>query len=305
MHNPLLQNRRQFQKLVGAGACGMALGPALSAAPAGNEVSRRVLAMSDLHIGKVADGRDGAEWLRRALADVAENIPDIAYGLTLGDIAQNGDVEGIGFYLSQTRGHRIPKWFELAGNHEYYHGNIGNYTSMVRSTAPLLHLDGNVAWFFLSDEKESREGNLSAATLAWLEKGLSKHRNKNIVVCSHQLVANTVRRSDDPLFQLHPVDGLKKILENHPVDLWMCGHEHHHRPYTRKKIVRKNGTTFVNVASINHAYGTTQSGSVLLDFKNGASEIRLRRRDHDHRRYLDAFETSVPLRFACRLPERG
>ncbi len=298
-----LQNRRQFQKFAGVVACETAFVPALLSASPEEQVDRRVLAMSDLHIGKVDDGRDGAEWLQRALADVAENIPDIDFGLTLGDIAQNGDVEGIGFYLSQTRGHRIPKWFELAGNHEYYHGNIGNYTSMIRSTDPLLHLDGNVAWFFLSDEKESREGNLSAATLAWLEKGLSRHRGKNIVVCSHQLVANTVRRSDDPLFQLHPVDGLQKILENHSVDLWMCGHEHHHHPYTREKIVRENGTTFVNVASINHAYGTTQSGSVVLDFKNGAREIRLRRRDHDHRRYLDAFETSVPLRVACRLPK--
>jgi len=299
-----LQSRRQFQKLAGAAACGTAFVPALLSASPEEQVDRRVFAMSDLHIGKIADGRDGAEWLQLALADVAANIPDIAYGLTLGDITQNGDVEGLDSYLGQTRGHRIPKWFELAGNHEYYHGNIGNYTSMVRSTAPLLHLDGNVAWFFLSDGKESRQGDLTDATLAWLKAGLTEHRDKIIVVCSHQLVANTVRLSHKPPFQLHPIDKLQEILDSCPIDLWMFGHEHH-SPYAKDKIVRKNNTTFINVASMSHAYGTKGSGSVILDFKNGARELRMRRRDHDHHRFMKEFEVAIPLRSACSFPEKG
>jgi len=294
------QTRREFLKLAGAGTLGVALGPSLFAAPSEKQVTRRVFVMSDLHIGKIADGRDGAEWLQRALADVAGHLPDVAYGLTLGDITQEGQADGLDAYLQQTRGSDIPKWFELAGNHEYHQGHIANYTTRIRSTDPMLHIDGNIAWFFLSDEKASRIGNLSDATLTWLKDGLTEHRDKIRIVCSHQLVADTVRRSRESPFQLHPVDKLQRVLDECPVDLWMCGHEHH-RPYDRNKIVRKNNTTFINVASMTHAYNTKGSGSTILDFTNGGREIRVRRRDHDQQCFLPELEQTIPLRSACRL----
>ena len=296
------RNRKQFLKIGGVAGCGVALAPSLLTASAEERISRRVMAMSDLHIGRIDDGLDGSEWLRRALEDVARNLPDIDYGITLGDITQHGQGGGLDFYLHHTRNHRIPQWFELAGNHEYYHGHIDEYIRRIRSLDPLLHLDGNIAWFFLSDEADSREGNLTDSTLDWLRENLLKYDDHITVVCSHQLVANTVRNSDEAPFQLHPVDKIHSILKECPVDLWMCGHEHH-RPYTREKIARCGNTTFVNVASMSHSYGTKGSGSAILEFVNGSRKLRVRRRDHDQGGFRKEFETVVPLRTECQVGE--
>ena len=300
---PGSRNRQQFLKIAGVAGCGVALAPSLQAAPPVGRVSRRVMAMSDLHIGRIDDDKDGSEWLRLALEDVARNLPDIAYGITLGDITQHGQGSGLDFYLRHTRSHRIPQWFELAGNHEYYYRHIGEYTKRVRSLDPLLHLDGNIAWFFLSDEADSREGNLTDSTLDWLRANLRKYKDHITVVCSHQLVAHTVRLSDQAPFHLHPVDKIRDILKECRVDLWMCGHEHH-SPYTREKIARCGHTTFVNVASMSHSYGTKGSGSTILEFSNGSRELRVRRRDHDQGVFRKEFETVVPLRTECRVGER-
>ena len=294
------QTRQNFLKLSGAGVCGGAMAPALFAASSERQVSRRVMAMSDLHIGRIDDDKDGAEWLRLALEDVATNLPDIACGITLGDITQHGRGDDLDLYLKHTRSHRIPQWFELAGNHEYYHGHIDEYTQRIRSLDPLLHVDGNIAWFFLSDEKDSRKGNLTDSTLDWLRENLRKYKDHITVVCSHQLVANTIRNSDQTPFQLHPVDKIQAILDEYSVDLWMCGHEHH-SPYTREKVARRGNTTFVNVASLSHSYGTRGSGSTILEFSNGSRELRVRRRDHDQGIFRKEFEIVVPLRMECRV----
>ena len=297
---PNRQTRRHFLKLAGAGTFGVAVVPSLFAAPSERQVSRRIMAMSDLHIGRVDNDKDGGEWLRLALEDVAQNLPDIAYGITLGDITQHGRGDDLDFYLKHTRSHRIPQWFELTGNHEYYHGHIEEYTQRIRSLDPLLHVDGNIVWFFLSDEADSREGHLTDSTLEWLRTNLQKYKDHITVVCSHQLVANTVRKSEQTPFQLHPVDKIQAILEECSVDLWLCGHEHH-SPYTREKIARLGDTTFVNVASLSHSYGTRGSGSTILDFSNGSRELRVRRRDHDQGIFRKEFETAVPLRMAIRV----
>ncbi|MBU0676952.1 MAG: metallophosphoesterase [Verrucomicrobia bacterium] len=290
-----IQSRRDFLGIIGAGAVGAALAPQVWGEQLTSGTVRRVLAMSDLHIGKIDDSKDGSEWLRLALEDLAENLPDISCGLVLGDITQNGQEDGLDFYLQQIRGHRIARWFELAGNHEYYYDRIGNYTRLIRPIDPYMHTDGNVAYFFLSDEKHSREGNVSKATCRWLREQLQKHRDHTTIVCSHQCVADTVRKSGETYFYLHPRRELEDILNTCNVDVWLCGHEHH-SPYTREKIAYRGGTTFINVASLNHAYGTRGSGSSILEFAEGSRKLRVRRRDHDQRFFRPEFDVIVPLR---------
>jgi len=234
-------------------------------------------------------------WFSRALKDVKENVGPMSYALTLGDISQHGRGESVRKYLDIRNKSSIPRWFEVAGNHEYYYGGIGNYTKNVRSTAPYMFIDGNIAWFFISDEKGSREGNLSDSTIAWLKKNLETHKDKILIVCSHQIPANTVHKSDEDAYCLHPKDKVADILATRPVDLWLCGHEHH-GPYVAGNRARKDNTTFINVASMSHAYGTKESQSFILEFKQDEKKILARRRRHDDQSYTPEFDMEIPLR---------
>jgi len=186
-------SRRQYLKQMGSGIAAYTLAAQpLFAAPSSGR--RQVLVMSDLHIGKVQDGLDGNEWLAQALEDQKDNVGPISYGLTLGDISQNGDRASILKYIKLRDASTIPQWFELAGNHEYYQQGITNYTSLIRSTEPYLFIDGNIAWFFISDEENSRIGNMSPETCRWLRKNIQIHKDKVIIVCSHQLPTHTAIR---------------------------------------------------------------------------------------------------------------
>lgn len=285
---------------MGAGVVGLAATSTLGFDPAPPALTRRVVAMSDIHIGNVDDGQDGAYWLEQALADLDANVPAIDYGLVLGDLTQNGFADDLKKYMRLRDASGIPEFYELAGNHEYYRGNIGQYQNLIRSIDPYAKLDGNLAFFFMSDMEKSRPGQWTPEACDWLEGQLRMHHDKILVVCSHQLVPGTVRKSDEAPFCLNPAPRIKKMLAEHPIDLWLCGHEHH-SPYTAAKIVRHGNTTFINIASLSHAYGTGASGSIVMDFTEGASAIQIRRRDHDHKTYFDAYDVSAPLRTACRL----
>lgn len=76
--------------------------------------------------------------------------------------------------------------------------------------------------------------------------------------------------------------------------------ECNHSPYTADKIAREGNTTFINIAC-----GTGASGSIVMDFTEGASAIQIRRRDHDNEIYMRAYDVSVPLRTPCRLDPVG
>ena len=76
--------------------------------------------MSDIHIGRKENGLDGAEWLSQALLDLEKNVDPINYGITLGDITQNGDHNSLAKYVELRNRSSISQWFELAGNHEYF-----------------------------------------------------------------------------------------------------------------------------------------------------------------------------------------
>jgi hypothetical protein len=218
----------------------------------------------------------------------------------LGDVSQRGDRASVAKYVALRDAGPVPRWFELAGNHDHNGNGIGHFTDLVRSTAPHLFIDGNIAWFFLSDEKGSRQGDILPATFEWLDQTMAGLAGRTLVVCSHQLVAGTLPRSDIASYCLHPEDKVAALLEKHPVDLWLCGHEHH-APYTRDRCVRKGCTTFLNVASMSWLYGTGASESFVLELAGGAREIVARRRNHDTSSYLPEFTVRVPLRvpIAC------
>jgi predicted phosphodiesterase len=285
--------RRRFATRLGLGvAAGMVT--TLPAVAAVSGVRRRVVVMSDIHIGREADGLDGSEWLTRGLSDIDENIGEIDYGLTLGDITHHGDRKSLERYLRIRHKTRIPRWFELAGNHEHKGEGIHHFRTLVRDTAPYCHVDGNIAWFFVSDETDSVAGQISDESYRWLVRNIKANADKIIILCSHQPPPETIRRSSENAFCLHPRKKLKEMVSTLPIALWLCGHEHH-RPYSSDNIVIRNDTTCINVASLNHAYGTRSSGSLILDIKDNGREIVARRRDHDRQRFMNDFALRIPL----------
>lgn len=296
-HAPM--TRRSFMAELGLGtAAGL-----LTTLPSGAEAStrkRRVVVMSDIHIGRRADDLDGSAWLTRSLSDLEQHVRNIDYGLTLGDITHDGDRKSIETYLRIRENAKMPRWFDIAGNHEHRHEGIQHFKALIRDTAPFCHMDGNIAWFFVSDESGSTAGEISAESYRWLVRHIQANADKNIILCSHQPPPDTIRRSSESVFCLHPREKIRDMVASLPIDLWLCGHEHH-RPYSSANIVRENGTTCINVASLSHAYGTRSSGSVVLEMRNRHRDIVARRRDHDRSRYMDDFTYSVPLEHPVRL----
>lgn len=287
-------SRRRFIKLAGAQAIASGvLGlPSVSASSSSNV--RRVIVMSDIHIGKYSRGLDGAEWLARAYSELDRNNELMDYGLTLGDITHHGDCHGLQKYLKLRDKSQIPKWFELAGNHEYRRENIKYYRQLVRNPAPYSIVDGNIVWLLVSDENDLAPGNISTHSLRWLEKKLVQHQDKIVILCTHQIPSNTVRRSNEGKFCLQPRKAVSRILSYPQIALSLFGHEHH-SPYTNENKARKNGTTFINAASVSHAYGTEASGSLVLELRQGDTKIIARRRNHDRQIFQQEFDAIIPL----------
>ena len=289
-----MQPRRQFLK-ISAGAAALGFIKVQTSCAETSNATRHVWVLSDLHSGRVDDGKDGAEWFRLACEEMKTAFPDIACAMTLGDISHDGNEEQMVNYINARNNSGIKTWYELAGNHEYHKGKAEAFQKLIRSTDPYSITDGNIAWFFLSDQKAGVPGELMPEACDWLERELTAHKDKNIIVCSHQLVSGTTFRSGNSQRVLHPVDHLAEIIAKSKIDLWLHGHEHH-TPYQKQHIARVGDTTFINVASMSHAYGTGRSESYVLELKPGATEIIARRRHHDIREFNPEFETRIPLR---------
>ncbi|MCH7224771.1 metallophosphoesterase family protein [Haloferula sp. A504] len=289
-----MRTRRSFLKQTVAGLAGAGIGTRrLEAAADGRGKVRLAWVLSDAHAGRVEDGLDGAEWLAKACQDMQGTPVDHAF--FLGDLTQNGTEEELKSFLAARKDSGVGAWHELAGNHEYHRGKAEAYDELIRSRDPYRVIDGNVAWFMLSDEKPGVPGDLSKETCDWLEAELAAHADKTVIVCSHQLVRDTIHKSDHPQRHIRPSERLAEIIGKSKIDLWMCGHEHH-SPYNKTRIARKDGTTYINIASVSHAYNTKASQSYVLEFTEGSREIVARRRQHDSGEYLKEFEVRVPLR---------
>ena len=288
-----MRTRRSFLKQTVAGLAGAGIGiRPLEAAAEGRGKVRLMWVLSDAHVGRVEDGLDGAEWLAKACQDM-QGIP-VDHAFFLGDLTQNGTEEELKSFLAARKD---------SGNHEYHRGKAEAYDKLIRSRDPYRVIDGNVAWFMLSDEKPGVPGDLSEETCDWLEAELATHADKTVIVCSHQLVRDTIHKSDHRQRHIHPSERLAEIIGKSKIDLWMCGHEHH-SPYTTDRIARKEGTTYINVASVSHAYNTKASQSFVLEFAEGAREIVARRRQHDTGGQTpgpDCPEIRVPLRHAIEM----
>lgn len=295
-------DRRNFLK-VGAGAVGSGLALSSSCAfLAPYEIpipTKRVFVCSDIHIGYIEDDLDGDVWFDRALSDL-KTIGPIDYGLALGDIAHNGMSEEMQKYVAIRGTSHISTWYELAGNHEYFNGEIESFYNIVNPGKTYMVVDGNLVWFFLSDEVAGPEGNFSDKTFVWFIDMLAKNQDKIIIVCTHQCVYGTVRDSTNSNRHIYPVEMIAEILNRFRIDLWLCGHQHYY-PYSSEDMYYDGTTWFINVSSMHHGYSTKMSQSVILDFHQGTKEITAYHRSHDMGQFDTAFTVTVPVPFPIQL----
>lgn len=294
-------HRRKFLKALGS-ATGLALLPGCVGTgglflPALPVEKRTVWAWSDSHIGRLADGKDGGAWMELAIQDLLKNIPKPDYALVLGDITHHAKPESFKTYARLRRTAGITRWYELAGNHDYKGVESGDFGKIVQKEEQFVLLDGNLAWIFIPAERGRSAGMLHEPTRKWLPKQLAKHQDKNVIVCSHQLVAHTLRDSDpahNTETVLNPMDWVAQLLKDYRVDVWFCGHEH--GPKRDKGQIRRIGrTTFINVASLSHLYGTQASNSFVLEMTAGKKEIIARLRHHDREQFVERLSETLPL----------
>ncbi len=261
-------------------------------------LTRRIWVAGDTHIGCAdkADGRDGADWFRLALEDVQAHLGPLDYALFLGDMTHHSRPDEFRAYVELRDSSYISTWYEIAGNHDFQAVKTGAYARWVKCPLRFTVLDGNCAWFFASAERGGAAGWMSDETVAWLRDSIRSHEDKNIIVCTHQLVYGTVRFSTSEYRYLHrephPKEWVDDFLKEVRVDLWLGGHAHFH---SRDKEApdpvkspgppswyRRGHTTFINIASITHAYNTEACLSYLLVMKEGTKRAEARCRIHDH-----------------------
>jgi predicted MPP superfamily phosphohydrolase len=258
---------------------------------------RKVWAWADAHIGREIDGRDGGDWARLSYADMKRNVPGVDYGLVLGDVSNRAAEEEFEQYAKLRASSGVVPWFEIVGNHDHRGLGTGLYQQYVRPEERYVVLDGSLAWIMVSAERGSARGLLKPRTQTWLKKVLAKHADKNIIICSHQLVANTLRRTESKPTSwriLFPRPFVTKLRRERRIDAWLGGHEHG-PPRDGTMAKRCGRTTFINVASLSHVYGTEACHSFVLEMSAGSRTIKARCRDHEQQRFINKFSITIPL----------
>jgi len=268
---------------------------------------RRIWVVADAHIGHVADGRDGGEWLALAVSDMRRRVRPVDYAVFLGDSSHRYQAEQFRQYVRIRDGSGIRWWYEIAGNHDYHGVESGDFQRIVRAPLRYTMVDGNLAWVFFSAERGRAAGLIGEGTAAWLADRLARLQDRNIIVCSHQLVHGTVEHSDHEERYLHPKEVVARLLRRYRVDLWLAGH-YHSRPRIKEDSAVRDGTTFINVASVSHVYHTAACNSFVLEARTGSRTVRARCRVHDAGRFAPEFEVTIPFRHPFRfgpLPRRA
>ena len=301
-------SRRDFLGHVVIGGAGLILGcnssAQLLAQAKDGPGSRRIWAFADSHIGlggRGNDGRDGAEWLELCLKDVRERIAPADYVLALGDVTDDrGREDQLRRYVQIRDDSGLPGWYELAGNHD--HGAIpaGRWRRLVKRPVRYALIDGTAAWFFISSEQGKSDGKVSPLVARWLMAEIARHQDKrNIIVCSHQAVYGTVSGSASSSACLNHRKLVAQILRTVRVDLWLCGHIHAGRRHAGY-LARRGRTTFINVASAGHAYGTGACNGYILEMSEKSNAMLARCRDHERGVYVKDQQTRIEFPHAWR-----
>ncbi len=254
---------------------------------------RRICFLADAHIGQVSDDRDGAEWLQMAVEDVAEHVP-VDYVINLGDMSAKYQPEQFAAYAEIRENAGFGPWFEVVGNHDFRGTRTGDYQKYI-GCPPYWRLDdGNLTFLSLGAERGNAAGLFLPPVEAWLRDELGDVDGQNVVMAAHSFPHDTVEHSLKPARYLHPAEAVWRFIREVRIDLWLGGHAHMTPRHDSWSAVRE-GVTFINCASVSHAYNTEASHSFVLEVTPGASKLVARCRLHDEQPFDNRFEVTVPL----------
>jgi len=217
-------SRRRFLK-AGLSLGGLVLAPQCFAAGEGGRLPRvSLVVLSDTHLGYQGKERAAEQW--ELTATEVNKVPaDLV--LHLGDIVDGGREEQYPVYL-RTRGKIDKPVHEIPGNHdpaELFEKYIRKpIATVVEHEWLRLLLLGNA-------RRESHDGFLSPAQLAWIEAQSreAKQENRYVALCMH-VPAHTNRHPDRGWY-IKPEHGQKELYEivaRHQERILCLMHGHFH-----------------------------------------------------------------------------
>ena len=266
--------------------------PPLSSTPA----LRRIWVFADPHIGHVADGKDGAEWLEAAIDDVRTNVGKVDYVISLGDMTHASQPEELVRYVGIRSKSGLAPWYEISGNHDFTALRAGLTSSIAGVSRYWSLTDGNLAFFSLPHERCNAAGLFLPEVAAWLRQAIAGESDKNIIMCAHTFPYCTVEMSHKATRSLFPRAFVADFLRDVRVDVWLGGHIHS-KPQSEARSHQRDGTTFINAAAVSHVYGRSASLSFILEIEPGATTMRARCRLHDEKRDLEDWSLNITLPF--------
>jgi 3',5'-cyclic AMP phosphodiesterase CpdA len=169
----------------------------------------------------------------------------------------------------------------------------------------------------LSVERDGAAGRISRETFQWLRQTIDSYKDRNVIVCTHQPIHDTVTNSwkewrsifvyeetGKPYEHGHVTEEqfreVERMLDDARVDLWLCGHAHS-GPRDANWSVKRGRTTIINVASITHAYGTGACRSFVIELKSGSKLLAAKSRNHEKNSFEPKFSIDVDLPFEVTL----
>ncbi len=237
-----------------------------------------------------------------AIDDVVRNLPRIDLALIAGDIVYaKKDADRFYRWFLDTRAKaRIPYWFEIAGNHEAR--DLGAYQRNIGKPLHYAVTVDNILIIMMSDEKRTPQSEISQATFEWWKGLVAANQDKILITVTHACLAGSGLASAlFPTMRLASSGRFERALKEHPVDLWISGHNH-----LTSSIISKFSrpsafphTLFVEVASI-HLTALSGIESYIFEFRDGSTDCLVLTRDHQSARFRPFREMTHRLRVPYR-----
>lgn len=189
---------------------------------------------TDVHLTK-----DNSQYLKNFISDVNDKYSDVNFIVFTGDNINNANPEDLETFLSILKQSKI-KTYVVMGNHDLYKSkgmskdyymhtvkkNLGHYHS---SDPNYVFKKGNIVFVAMNGVKEVIPGSCGyyrEAELTWLDKMLSKYKNKKVVILQHFPLLLTETKSHN----LYKKDEYEKILSKHNNVIGVVsGHYHENR----------------------------------------------------------------------------
>ncbi len=188
----------------------------------------------------------------------------------------------------------IKEWYEIAGNHDVKDGGM-LYRKKIKSNLHYSFTKGNILFIFMSDEKRSKETNISDETFRWWQDLVVNNQDKIIVVVTHAPLKNTLPISTWKIRQIKDSERFKEVMKDYRVDVWLSGHIHFPNNFPGD-VTALDRTVFVDVSAIrNDFFRSSDIESRILVFLCGSDNLFVRSRNHYREKYDNELDTVLKL----------